>query len=361
MKQRVLLGDACVRWHFILRLTHTIPARILAELRQEDARTCTDDEQINRSTVLVLLTSLILVAIVHAGFGMLRVRKGMRVLRIVRRLYEEDSSAVNAGMLPFREKLTIVNVWVIMSMLGDLLIVGYAMMQLNALFEIAPSFDVLDTSVVSDIAIVVLGLGTIAHLLGLLEYAQYGFKSYLFLQVCEVARRDVIPSLFLLLPLMMGYAVFGLCMFGDHVDRFSTLGMAITTLFSVSFGDEIWVTIRAIVEVDDLPSVVAVVYIISFIFTFNYIFAMSILATVEEVYMTEGHWLYTAKPAQRNDGEEPSARRRRSFVRSRSLPPRPRTTPRLSYQRSGVSLNVSQRTAQYLMSRSFDESKSTVD
>lgn len=358
LKQRRLLGDSCVRWHFLLTLEHKTKAAIVAELRQEDARTCAGRGGINRLKVVAILSFLILGALVHAVFAALRIRKGCKVLNIVVKLYEQDNR--DGTYLPFREKLTILNVWVLISLFGDVLVVAYALMQLNAVLDLVPSFDMLDTSVISDVAIVVLGLGTIALLLGLLEYAQYGFKSYLFLQICEVARRDVLPSLLLLIPILIAYAILGLCLFGDRVDRFSTLGRAISTLFSVSFGDEIWVTIHALAETETVPHFFVFLYIVSFIFFFNYIFAMTTLATVEEVYITEGHWLYSAKKGER-PSPHPGTQRRPAFNRSRSLPPRAPQIVRKPYQRSGVSLNVSQRTAQYLMSRSFDERNSRVD
>mmetsp|Transcript_13996 Transcript_13996/g.25012 ORF Transcript_13996/g.25012 Transcript_13996/m.25012 type:complete len:389 (+) Transcript_13996:2-1168(+) len=89
--------------------------------------------------------------------------------------------------------------------------------------------------------------------------------------------------LFGVMPILLGYALFGMLYFGDHSERFGSFSMSMITLFSVLNGDVVRETFM-----DILPSFpyVTQIYMYSFICLFIYVVLNVFIAIVEESFFS---------------------------------------------------------------------------
>jgi len=84
-------------------------------------------------------------------------------------------------------------------------------------------------------------------------------------------------------PILLGYALFGMLYFGDHSERFGSFGMSMITLFAVLNGDVIRETFMELI-----PSypVTSQIYLYTFICLFIYVVLNVFIAIVEESFFS---------------------------------------------------------------------------
>jgi len=99
-----------------------------------------------------------------------------------------ESELLKNRRILWQDILAIVNVWVLVSALADVFVFAYAALQLNMSFSHVVVPEELSNSFISDTSAIILGSGCFLHLISLMEYAEYGFENYLFLQVSRFAR-----------------------------------------------------------------------------------------------------------------------------------------------------------------------------
>eukprot|EP00510_Aplanochytrium_minuta_P003477 CAMPEP_0184014818 /NCGR_PEP_ID=MMETSP0954-20121128/5923_1 /TAXON_ID=627963 /ORGANISM="Aplanochytrium sp, Strain PBS07" /LENGTH=289 /DNA_ID=CAMNT_0026295447 /DNA_START=230 /DNA_END=1099 /DNA_ORIENTATION=+ len=101
---------------------------------------------------------------------------------------DNESELLKNRRILWQDILAIVNVWVLVSALADVFVFAYAALQLNMSFSHVVVPEELSNSFISDTSAIILGSGCFLHLISLMEYAEYGFENYLFLQVSRFAR-----------------------------------------------------------------------------------------------------------------------------------------------------------------------------
>jgi len=85
------------------------------------------------------------------------------------------------------------------------------------------------------------------------------------------------------IPIFLGYALFGLLYFGDHSERFGSFGVSLFTLFAVLNGDVIRETFTDLVSIYPMLSQV---YLYSFICLFTFVVLNVFIAIVEESFFS---------------------------------------------------------------------------
>lgn len=84
------------------------------------------------------------------------------------------------------------------------------------------------------------------------------------------------------LPVFVGYVLFGTIMFGAHVPRFQSAGATATTLFAIANGDEIHDTFN---DVAATP-VVGQLYVYSYLLLFSYVVLMVCIGIIEDAFFS---------------------------------------------------------------------------
>jgi len=413
--QWYLTRDSCVLWEYHFSYHRERGAGpFFASIRQHNQQRC------NRSIsggffkpVVWMHAWLFFTCLVHGSFAIARVLRGLNVLRILKRaievheqrcqaldgswepeeaaetqlqplrhrLFREGSTAtcntsasaastlVGWHEINFTDKLTIVNKWNLISIAADLLLAAYTCVQGFELF--GGQYTLLgedDTGWLSGTIRALLGAGCGMHLFSMLEYAEYSLVDYLFLQVNRAARSEVFKIIVGILPVTLGYVVFGVVLYGGSVSRFGSFTATAVTLFGVCLGDEIWPTFMDLLSTPSVPSEVTVLYLVSFVFIHLNVVAMSVLAVVEEAFITQGLWLLDEHAESERSTGEPPVKVRVANVTPRHGSQGSRTSggtatnavsnessPRRGPVRhaSGVALQVSQQAAQLLQATSW--------
>ena len=83
------------------------------------------------------------------------------------------------------------------------------------------------------------------------------------------------------MPIMFGYAFFGMLYFGGSTTRFGTLGSSLVTLFAVLNGDVIRETFLDLMYVD---ATVSQIFMYTFISLFIYVVLNVFIAIIEEAF-----------------------------------------------------------------------------
>lgn len=115
----------------------------------------------------------------------------------------------------------------------------------------------------------------------LVRYLQYNRNYYMVILTIRYASPRVLRFLVGVLPIMMGYAFFGMTYFGSESDRFSDFGSAMVTLFAVLNGDVIRETFLNLLPV---YPVISQIYLYTFICLFIYVVLNVFIAIVEEAF-----------------------------------------------------------------------------
>jgi hypothetical protein len=93
---------------------------------------------------------------------------------------------------------------------------------------------------------------------------------------------QMIQFLFGVLPIFVGYVLFGTIMFGAKVPRFQSMGATATTLFSVANGDEIHDTFNSVA----FTPLVGKIYIYSYMILFSYVVLMVCIGIIEDAFFS---------------------------------------------------------------------------
>lgn len=115
----------------------------------------------------------------------------------------------------------------------------------------------------------------------LVRYLQYNRNYYMVILTIRYAAPRVLRFLVGVLPIMMGYAFFGMTYFGSESDRFSSFGASMVTLFAVLNGDVIRETFLNLLPV--YPAI-SQIYLYTFICLFIYVVLNVFIAIVEEAF-----------------------------------------------------------------------------
>ena len=117
--------------------------------------------------------------------------------------------------------------------------------------------------------------------INILRYMQYNRNYYMVILTMRRGGPRVLRFMVGVLPIMMGYAFFGMTYFGAASDRFETFGASMVTLFAVLNGDVIRETFLNLMPV--FP-VISQIYLYSFISLFIYVVLNVFIAIIEEAF-----------------------------------------------------------------------------
>ena len=115
----------------------------------------------------------------------------------------------------------------------------------------------------------------------LVRYLQYNRNYYMVILTMRRGGPRVLRFMVGVLPIMMGYAFFGMTYFGSESDRFETFGASMVTLFAVLNGDVIRETFLNLMPV---YPVMSQVYLYTFISLFMYVVLNVFIAIIEEAF-----------------------------------------------------------------------------
>jgi hypothetical protein len=108
---------------------------------------------------------------------------------------------------------------------------------------------------------------------------------YLGMRTLRYAVPDVLRLMFQLSPLFLGYAFFGMVVWGGHCVRFGGLWQSMLTLFAIVNGDIIQDTFLALRRSGAVPEWIAQIYVYSYIMLFMYVGLNTMLLLVEKAYL----------------------------------------------------------------------------
>lgn len=120
------------------------------------------------------------------------------------------------------------------------------------------------------------------HWVGLVRYLQVNARFAILGLTLQRGLPRVAQFLAGVLPIFVGFVLFGTVMFGAKVPRFQTAGATATTLFSVANGDEIHDTFNAVAY----TPWVGQLYVYSYLILFSYVVLMVCIGIIEDAFFS---------------------------------------------------------------------------
>lgn len=173
--------------------------------------------------------------------------------------------------LSLKDKLSIINLWFIVSLTGAIFSTAYGIV---AVFDLNGE---LGTRTVNKSF---LGGACLFTWFSLIQYLEYFPEYYVLISMLKKSAPRISQFLMGVFPLFIGYALLAMVSFGDNVDRFGDLLETLTTLFSVVNGDIIYETFSSLSDFGIAGQLFIYIYVI----IFTYIVLMTIIAIVEEAF-----------------------------------------------------------------------------
>jgi len=172
--------------------------------------------------------------------------------------------------LSWKDILSVLNVWVISSSIGNIFTLIYSSSVVYSLDDISTE----------NYERVFLGISAFFLWFTVLQYVEYYPRYYVLIQMLKTTTPQIAQFLFGVLPLFFGYSLLGMIIFSESIDRFGNLQLTMRTLFSLVNGDIIYDTFLSVASY----GVGAQLYIYIYILIFSYVVLMSVIAIVEESY-----------------------------------------------------------------------------
>lgn len=118
--------------------------------------------------------------------------------------------------------------------------------------------------------------------MSLVQYLQLNTRFHMLGLTLQRGLPRVAQFLVGVLPIFVGYVLFGTIMFGAKVPRFQSAGATATTLFSVANGDEIHDTFNAVA----FTPWIGQIYIYSYMILFSYVVLMVCIGIIEDAFFS---------------------------------------------------------------------------
>lgn len=186
------------------------------------------------------------------------------------RLYSE----LDIAPLSTSDKLRFFNLWFVLSLVASALNLSNALLGLANNRQYAPP----------EIARkLMLALGCSLLWVNLIAFLTHKPSYYTIVLTLGRAVPRVGRFVMGVIPIFLGYALFGMLYFGEHSERFGSLGLAMITLFSVLNGD---VMRETFMDILPFNPTVAQVYMYSFVSVFIYVVLNVFIAIVEESFFS---------------------------------------------------------------------------
>jgi hypothetical protein len=217
---------------------------------------------------------------------------------------EESPPEAKAGWdsLTLSEKLAIFNIWNVVSTIGNTCAIWYTIRGVT-----------LKIDIISELSLrVSIGVSCMMLWFSLVQYLEFNPRYYIMILTLKTAIPRIGQFLVGILPVFIGYSLFGLILFGDQNSLFGSLPDTATTLFCVVNGDSIMQVINSVAY---LP-VIGELYVCVYMMLFMYVCLMTCIAIVEESFFasadhahavwTHQHLLTPAGEGRDSEGEPKS-------------------------------------------------------
>eukprot|EP00003_Mantamonas_plastica_P013748 TRINITY_DN2394_c1_g4_i1.p1 TRINITY_DN2394_c1_g4~~TRINITY_DN2394_c1_g4_i1.p1 ORF type:complete len:457 (-),score=180.44 TRINITY_DN2394_c1_g4_i1:3141-4511(-) len=133
---------------------------------------------------------------------------------------------------------------------------------------------------------IVIGLSAFLTWLRAVQYFEYFPKYYVLVMTLRRALPTVFRFVLGTMPVYIGYALFGMTVFGSYSEKFATFNNACRTLFSILNGDVILETYKEIDSTNRLVGFAAHFYMYTFITLFIYCVLNIFIIIVEDAFYT---------------------------------------------------------------------------
>jgi hypothetical protein len=189
--------------------------------------------------------------------------------------------------LSFSKKLKFFNIWFFIASIGNICnLVGPILSIKNEIYG----------SEVTIWRMAMVGLGCMMAWITMVQYFEHSGSYYVLILTLKKGTPRVLRFVIGIMPIFVGYALFGVALFSPYSDHFASMDDASVTLFSLLNGDDI----HSVFE--DLASffpIVSRIYLYTFISLFIYAVLNIFIAIVEDAFFASK--AFSMKPANQFD------------------------------------------------------------
>jgi hypothetical protein len=183
-------------------------------------------------------------------------------------------SELDIAPLSMTDKLRFFNLWLVLSLVASALNLSNALLGLSSNRQYAPP---------EIVRKLMLALGCSLLWVNLIAFLTHKPSYYTIVLTLGRAVPRVGRFVMGVIPIFLGYALFGMLYFGSWSERFGSLGLAMITLFSVLNGD---VMRETFMDLLPFSPFVTQVYMYSFVSVFIYVVLNVFIAIVEESFFS---------------------------------------------------------------------------
>ena len=229
-----------------------------------------------------LFVAIVIFASIHEILILKSLLYQIKVFTIVRNhntrlTVNNDHEILHWELLSWSEKMAFFNIWFILGTISNTCnIVGYCLSFHEYLTYERVEFDITTQ--------VLIASGCLLIWISMVQYLE-GFSTY-YVLITTLSRSLPKVASFLVgvLPIFLGYCLFGIAFFGLHSKNFQNMDSATVTLFSLLNGDSIS---DIFYELYVINPIISRVYIISFITLFIYAVLNIFIAIVEDAFASK--------------------------------------------------------------------------
>lgn len=237
------------------------------------------------STEIIIFAFILVFAMISQILHFKAIHRSFSIYKEAKRKLE---SVVQWKSLPFSEKMKFFNIWFFVTSIGNICnIIGPCLGILCAFggFNNISSYTILFTA-----------LGCMMAWINMVQYFEHSSSYYILILTLRQGTPRVIRFLVGVLPVFLGYAIFGVAFFASYSENFSTLDKAAVTLFALLNGDVIHDVFE---ELYPYHPILSRIYLYTFISLFIYAVLNIFIAIIEDAFFAAK--AFTLKKADSED------------------------------------------------------------
>jgi hypothetical protein len=186
----------------------------------------------------------------------------------------EEGVLVSWESLSWADKLSFFNVWFLLSSVANICNIAGAVSGVHEYL----SYEKVEFDTAT---VIFIASGCLFSWITIIQYVEGFATYYVLITTLRKSLPRVAKFLVGVMPVFLGYGLFGVSFFGMHSESFSDLDQASVTLFSLLNGDSIY---DIFAELEAINAVVSRIYLYSFITLFIYAVLNVFIAIVEDAF-----------------------------------------------------------------------------
>jgi hypothetical protein len=236
---------------------------------------------------IILYACIFFFAVLSQILHLKAIYKSVTLYQSAKKMLKTRAPSLKWRDLPFSKKMKFFNIWFFIASIGNICnMVGPVLSIKNEVYG----------SSVTIWRMAMVGLGCMMAWITMVQYFEHSGSYYVLILTLKKGTPRVLRFVVGILPIFVGYAIFGVAIFSPYSDYFASMDDASVTLFALLNGDDIH---NIFEELSSFFPVLSRIYLYTFISLFIYAVLNIFIAIVEDAFFASK--AFSMKPANQFD------------------------------------------------------------